>query len=197
MTDLRSALREIEHLATVIADEPQGTPVRLAACSRFAEVMRPLLDAPCTVLDALRDPEVRAGRTRIEATVAGNPTQYRFHDGMVYFRSAFNGWQSWAPLARLYTSDLDAPCRLVPVESPPRAPVMTTFECRTCGVYVDGEARPDGFAAAGWSAIDGIDGPNAICPECAAEPTSLDALREDGYPDARVRRLVPAEVDRG
>ena len=38
---------------------------------------------------------------------------------------------------------------------------------------------------------------NAICPTCAADQTSLDSLREDGYPDARVRRLVPAEVDRG
>lgn len=71
------------------------------------------------------------------------------------------------------------------------APVaMTTFECRTCSRYTEGEARPDGFAVAGWSAIDGIDGPNGICPTCVADPTSLDSLREDGYPNARVRAIA-------
>ncbi len=58
----------------------------------------------------------------------------------------------------------------------------TIFGCRTCPASTPGWS--DGrFASPGWGRIAHIDGPNAICPVCAADPTSLDCLRED-YPDA-------------
>ena len=57
----------------------------------------------------------------------------------------------------------------------------TTFSCRTCGVYVAGFT--DGSVTEpGWRDIDRIDGPNAICPECIADPEALDGLREE-YPE--------------
>ncbi len=63
----------------------------------------------------------------------------------------------------------------------------TTFECRCCGVFVSG--KTDGsFDEPGWGRIDGIDGPDAICPRCVKDPTALDGWRAE-YPDARVREV--------
>ena len=54
----------------------------------------------------------------------------------------------------------------------------TIFGCRTCPASTPGWS--DGrFASPGWGRIAHIDGPNAICPVCAADPTSLDCLREE------------------
>ncbi len=68
--------------------------------------------------------------------------------------------------------------------APPAAETVRTetiFGCRTCPASTPGWT--DGrFASPGWGRIDHIDGPNAICPVCAADPTSLDCLREE-YPD--------------
>ena len=68
--------------------------------------------------------------------------------------------------------------------APPAAEPVSTetiFGCRTCPASTPGWS--DGrFASPGWGRIDHIDGPNAICPVCAADPTSLDCLREE-YPD--------------
>jgi uncharacterized protein CbrC (UPF0167 family) len=56
----------------------------------------------------------------------------------------------------------------------------TIFTCRCCPASVGGNT--DGTAASpGWYRIDGIDGPDAICPACVADPSAMDGLREDGY----------------
>ena len=57
---------------------------------------------------------------------------------------------------------------------------MTVFSCRCCPASAPGTT--DGAVAApGWHRIEGIDGPDAICPACVANPVSLDSMREDGY----------------
>ncbi len=61
----------------------------------------------------------------------------------------------------------------------------TIFGCRCCDASTGG--TNDGrFDAPGWGRIERIDGPNAICPRCKADPTALDALKADGYPSAQV-----------
>ena len=71
-----------------------------------------------------------------------------------------------------------------PFEKTAAASSSTIFGCRCCGASVTG--KTDGsFDKPGWRRIDHIDGPNAICPECAARPDeALSALREDGYENA-------------
>ena len=65
-------------------------------------------------------------------------------------------------------------------ESGPPRRAETIFGCRTCGASTKGWS--DGrFAATGWRRLDHIDGPNAICLTCAADPTALDCLRDE-YP---------------
>lgn len=65
-------------------------------------------------------------------------------------------------------------------ESGPARVAETIFTCRTCGASTKGWS--DGrFAATGWRRLDHIDGPNAICPACVADPTALDCLRDE-YP---------------
>jgi hypothetical protein len=60
----------------------------------------------------------------------------------------------------------------------------TIFGCRACDRSTWGGT--DGrFEDAGWSRIENIDGPNAICPHCQQDDTALAGLRED-YPKARV-----------
>lgn len=62
----------------------------------------------------------------------------------------------------------------------------TIFNCKCCDRYTWG--WNDGtFNAKGWHRIDNVDGPNAICPACVADPTSLDGLIEDGYENAAIR----------
>ena len=95
--------------------------------------------------------------------------------------------------AHMSTSHRNAMAGVVAVEramgaiaalAPPAAETERTetiFGCRTCPASTPGWT--DGrFASPGWGRIDHIDGPNAICPVCAADPTSLDCLREE-YPD--------------
>lgn len=62
----------------------------------------------------------------------------------------------------------------------------TVFECRCCDRLTQG--TNDGtMLQPGWSRIEHIDGPDAICPYCIDDPNALDALHLDGYPDARVQ----------
>lgn len=70
----------------------------------------------------------------------------------------------------------------------PPATSRNLFECRLCTAsgWSDSHELPPG-----WSAIANIDGPNGVCPNCAAEPSSLDPCRDE-YPNAAI---VPA--DRG
>jgi hypothetical protein len=56
----------------------------------------------------------------------------------------------------------------------------TIFTCRCCPASVAGTTNGD-VAATGWRRIEGIDGPDAICPACVADPAVLDDLRADGY----------------
>lgn len=62
----------------------------------------------------------------------------------------------------------------------------TIFECRCCSATTGGTATGI-FDATGWNRIARVDGPNAICPTCSADPHALDALHEE-YPDAHVIR---------
>lgn len=56
--------------------------------------------------------------------------------------------------------------------------MRTVFECRCCDRTTSG--RTDGtHDEGGWGRIDGIDGPNSICPDCIADPASLDALKAE------------------
>lgn len=65
-------------------------------------------------------------------------------------------------------------------------PAETLFTCRCCGESSRG--LTDGtFFDPGWGRIDRIDGPNAICPECIADPESLEGLKEDGFESAAVK----------
>ena len=65
----------------------------------------------------------------------------------------------------------------------------TLFTCRCCASSVSGWV--DGHVAAhGWHYIDGIDGPNMICPACYDEPDPLEPLRANGY-DARIGLPCP------
>lgn len=77
-------------------------------------------------------------------------------------------------LAPLLDARLDAPA----------SDGRTIFECRCCSASVSG--KTDGaFDAPGWRRIGRIDGPDAICPRCSADPHALDDLREE-YPDVHV-----------
>lgn len=79
----------------------------------------------------------------------------------------------------------------MPVSNAAPGIASTIFECRTCGNYTWG--KTDGSCdQPGWARIAGIDGPNAICPECRADPTALDALKADGYENARIADEVGA-----
>ena len=64
----------------------------------------------------------------------------------------------------------------------------TIFECRCCGSsvwgFVDGTFDVDPRGT--WRRIARIDGRDAICPECLADPEALDFLIEDGYTSAHI-----------
>lgn len=69
----------------------------------------------------------------------------------------------------------------------------TIFTCRCCSKYTTGHH----FGTVndlGWYRIDGIDGPNAICPDCVASPDALDNLKADGY-DASIGLPCPVAPD--
>lgn len=70
-------------------------------------------------------------------------------------------------------------------------PAMTIFECRCCSAST-GEWPCDSLPE-GWGRIERIDGPDAICPSCIADPTALDDLHEFGYPHAAVRPVAGQE----
>ena len=94
--------------------------------------------------------------------------------------STHDGWNHTAPCIDWEHAEK----RLALALAQPAAETVRTetiFGCRTCPASTPGWT--DGrFASPGWGRIDHIDGPNAICPVCAADPTSLDCLREE-YPD--------------
>lgn len=124
MTDLRGALIEACDIADLALLDVAAAPIRRIVEDR-ADVarLRSLATSPLTVLDALRDPEVRAGRVWVEAEHHEAMWQYRIDDGdlepfalrRIRLRS---GWGSWDPCS-LGISVLDSPCRLVPAEEAP------------------------------------------------------------------------------
>jgi uncharacterized protein (DUF433 family) len=75
---------------------------------------------------------------------------------------------------------------------PAPAPGRTIFGCRCCDTSIGG-TNDGGFDAPGWGRIQNIDGPDAICPRCKADPTSLDAIKADGYENARVKAMTVGE----
>ena len=61
----------------------------------------------------------------------------------------------------------------------------TIFECWGCSRYCRG--RSDGaFFEEGWSRIRGIDGPNALCPACTADPNTGTLLSTADFPNWRI-----------
>lgn len=64
----------------------------------------------------------------------------------------------------------------------------TIFECRCCGRFTCGfdDGTFDVDEGGVWRRIARIDGPNAICPACQADPEALDFLIEDGYTSAHI-----------
>lgn len=59
----------------------------------------------------------------------------------------------------------------------------TSFECRTCDRLVMGQ-NDGGVCQPGWARLEGIDGPNHICPTCIADDEIME-LREE-FPNVRV-----------
>ena len=61
----------------------------------------------------------------------------------------------------------------------------TTYECRGCGRQAWGHS---GRKPLDWSRLEGIDGPNSICPACVHDCLDdvLNLFREDGYDRVRV-----------
>lgn len=131
MTDLRTALIEACDIAeTLYTEFNELERVRLGRAMVDAsdvpehlERLRSLATSPPTVLDALRDPEVRAGRVWIEYELAFDSTQparvrrLRVMPGtfLGLIQSQSRAGDEWYDLT-LGVADLDAPCRLVPAE---------------------------------------------------------------------------------
>jgi hypothetical protein len=123
MTDLRAALTEAcdlaQHLALIAAHPGPPSALTTQAIDR----LRSLATSPLTVLDALRDPEVRAGRRLVEYELAFDSTQparvrrLRVMPGtfLGLIQSQSRAGDEWYDLT-LGVADLDAPCRLVPAE---------------------------------------------------------------------------------
>lgn len=66
---------------------------------------------------------------------------------------------------------------------------MTIFECRCCGKYCVGDTSGRFFPlnpGEVWRRIANIDGPDAICGDCAGDADCLDNLIEDGYEHASI-----------
>ncbi len=109
-------------------------------------------------------------------------------------------WQELAECEGWWKRAEDAEANLAEVEMlsakvakvADRIPRATLFTCRCCDRSVQG--RVDGTVLEpGWRRIERIDGPNAICPSCEADPTALDALRLDGYEDAHLGASMPVQ----
>ena len=72
-----------------------------------------------------------------------------------------------------------------------RTATATLFTCRACGAAVDGWT--DGSVARpGWRNIDNIDGPNAVCPDCASRWDPRDWT--DEWPEARLGEARPVRA---
>lgn len=63
----------------------------------------------------------------------------------------------------------------------------TTFECKCCGAHVTGEASQEGPALVGWFLLEGVDGPNSVCPECHEKGDSVLDDWRDEFPNIRFR----------
>lgn len=65
---------------------------------------------------------------------------------------------------------------------------LNVYECRLCTRYIWSVQPLPGYPVApGWKLIKNIDGPNHVCPLCAASKSDvLMFLREDGYPNAKL-----------
>lgn len=114
MTDLRPLLAEALALAEEATRIPEADNDRHEAIrARVDEIDAALASSPLLVSDALRDPEVRAGRVWVDAPAIG--AKLRCTDGGWVQEDAGLGWRRWRPCA----SDLDSPCRLVPAEETP------------------------------------------------------------------------------
>jgi hypothetical protein len=122
MTDLRAALTEA---CDLISNLPRSMgPGEARQLAADVVRLRSLADAPLTVLDALRDPEWRAGSAWIEARPYDNDHgkevvfQLRWVgvDHVIQYRWGRSGTFTAWDVVPLDVSDLDAPCRLVPAE---------------------------------------------------------------------------------
>lgn len=76
-------------------------------------------------------------------------------------------------------------CEKVQATSSEAEASRTLFICRACDATTTGRTDSS-FDTPGWRRLDGLDGPDAICPRCVADPTALTWLRDD-YPDVRLR----------
>jgi hypothetical protein len=138
MTDLRSALleacdnwqRTMESLDAAKENTLDGVLLwsfRRQHDEALAELarLRSIATSPLCVLDALRDPEVRAGRVWIaiehEGWGGNCHRLVKIADGIIWvcrWRDGdIRGRLDWGP-AVVRPADLDAPCRLVPAEGP-------------------------------------------------------------------------------
>lgn len=69
----------------------------------------------------------------------------------------------------------------------------TLFTCRCCAAAVKGW-NDGAVMSPGWRKIGRIDGPNAVCPECAVDPEALSSLISDGYAEAHIGDAMPVRV---
>jgi hypothetical protein len=80
--------------------------------------------------------------------------------------------------------------RTCDIVHPPRLE-RTIHECIGCGRIPTAGWNDGSVAEPGWHDVDHIDGPNALCPECSANPEeSLGDLREE-YPNVSVGAKRP------
>lgn len=63
---------------------------------------------------------------------------------------------------------------------------LTIIECRCCGAQTWRSCDPREPEPVGWHRLENLDGPDHVCGECAADPTSLDGLREE-HPNVKLR----------
>lgn len=125
MTDLRSALIEACDIADLALLEAALSDHVTSVAEERADIarLRSIATAPLTVLEALRDPEVRAGRMIVEYQLSFDVTQPARTRRLRVMPKTFLGLiqsqsragDEWYDLT-LGVADLDAPCRLVPAE---------------------------------------------------------------------------------
>ncbi len=88
-------------------------------------------------------------------------------------------------------ADFGPTCGAESAAVPPVRP-RTLYECRTCSTTTGG-GTDGSFDDPRWRRITNIDGPDAICPTCIADPAALDDLREE-YPRASIVAGQPTDT---